>query len=133
MSELSVRSIDAPDETIRMVDKGRVDVVKLGGTAVNRLTLDPGWTWRQHEQPLFGTDICELEHVGFCVAGRVKIVMTDGDEQEIAPGAAFYIPPGHDAWVVGDEPFVAYLFGPLVPEEKQVAPTRTERAEATIH
>ncbi|MHB8873364.1 MAG: cupin domain-containing protein, partial [Myxococcaceae bacterium] len=112
MSEIAVKKLSSPDQTVKMVDKGKFERVNMGGMSVSKLTLEPGWTWREHEQPLSGTKTCEVEHLGYCSAGRVKVVMTDGAEREIGPGDAFYISPGHDAWVVGQETFVAILLGP---------------------
>jgi quercetin dioxygenase-like cupin family protein len=78
----------------------------LGEITVGRGVLEPGWRWSEHVQPLAGTDSCEASHTGYVLSGRMRVAMADGVEGEAGPGFAFVIPPGHDAWVVGDEPCV---------------------------
>ncbi len=109
--KLEIRRFDSPDET-RTFEKGRVDLVKIGGITVGRASYEPGWKWSEHVRPIVGTESCEVEHVGLVLAGRVKVVMNDGTEFEIGTGDLFAIPPGHDSWVVGDEPYVSiHLLG----------------------
>lgn len=109
--KLEIRRFDSPDET-RTFEKGRLDLVKIGGITVGRASYDPGWKWSDHVRPVAGTATCEVEHVGLVLAGRAKVVMKDGKEFQIGPGDLFAIPPGHDSWVVGDEPYVSiHLLG----------------------
>ena len=75
-----------------------------------RFTFQPGWRWSECVKPVAGTDSCQVCHVGAIVAGRLRVVHNDGTEGEVAPGDAYVIEPGHDAWVVGDEPFVGIEF-----------------------
>jgi hypothetical protein len=104
------KSFDSPDET-RKPDKTTVDVVDLGdGVKAARMTLEPGWRWSDCIKPIVGTDSCQVRHVGTVVAGRIHVVHDDGTETEAGPGDAYRIEPGHDAWIVGDEPFVAFEF-----------------------
>jgi mannose-6-phosphate isomerase-like protein (cupin superfamily) len=103
------RDFDSPDET-RTPDKTQVDVVRMGSTAAARLTLEPGWRWSECVKPVAGTESCQLRHVGVVHAGRMTVRHEDGTELEIGAGDAFEIPPGHDAWVVGDEQVVVYDF-----------------------
>jgi quercetin dioxygenase-like cupin family protein len=103
---LVAKSLDEPDETRPLADKGRVDVVVLGGVTVGRGVLEPGWRWSEHVRPLAGTESCQASHTGYVLSGRMSVAMDDGGEGEAGPGCAFVIPPGHDAWVVGDEPCV---------------------------
>lgn len=100
---------DAPDET-RTPEKTRVDVVRTGGTAAARLAFEPGWKWSECVKPVAGTDSCGLRHVGVVQSGRLAVRHDDGTEVELGPGSAYVIEPGHDAWVVGDERFVAFEF-----------------------
>ncbi|WP_354644375.1 cupin domain-containing protein [Kitasatospora camelliae] len=101
------KSFDDPEETRPFVGgKGQVELVELGSTAVGRGTFNPGWKWSEHVKPLAGTDSCQSAHVGYCLSGRMVIRMDDGTETEVGPGDALEIPPGHDAWVIGDEPCV---------------------------
>jgi quercetin dioxygenase-like cupin family protein len=101
-----VKSHDTPDET-RTPDKTRVDVVRLEGFSIGRFTFEPGWRWSECIKPVVGTDSCQVSHVGYAVSGQATIRLEDGTEQTIMAGQSYTIPPGHDAWVEGDEPFVA--------------------------
>jgi mannose-6-phosphate isomerase-like protein (cupin superfamily) len=109
MAKLDGRSLDSPSET-RTFDKGRFDVVKLEGATVGRATFEPGWRWSECVKPIAGTDSCQSHHVGYAISGRIKVVMDEGTETEVGPGDAYVIPPGHDAWVVGNEQFVGLEF-----------------------
>ena len=109
MGGLSSKSFDDADDT-RTPDKTRVDVVRLSGATVARLTFQPGWRWSECVKPVAKTASCQARHVGVLVSGRLHVVHEDGTAAEVAPGAAYVIEPGHDAWVVGDEPAVAFEF-----------------------
>ena len=102
-------TFSAPDET-RKPDKTQVDVVKMGANTAARLTLEPGWKWSECIKPIAGTDSCQVRHVGVVQSGRMHMIHDDGSEGEIGPGEAYVIEPGHDAWVVGDEPMVGFEF-----------------------
>jgi hypothetical protein len=108
-------SFDSPDET-RTPEKTKIDIVRLGDTTVGRVTFQPGWKWSECIKPVAGTDSCQARHVGTVASGRLHVVHEDGTEAEAGPGAAYVIEPGHEAWVVGDDPFVAFEF-----ESKTVA------------
>jgi mannose-6-phosphate isomerase-like protein (cupin superfamily) len=99
------QSLDSPDET-RTFDQGELQTVTLGDFKVARAVLQPGWKWSEHVKPIAQTNSCQVHHTGYVVSGRMKVVMDDGSETEIGPGDAYVISPGHDAWVIGDEPFV---------------------------
>ena len=99
-------SFDRPD-SVRRFDHGRVDIVSLGESSIGRQVLDPGWKWSLHVKPLARTEWCEFHHFGLVVAGRMHIEMSDGTVMEVGPNAVYEIPPGHDAWVAGDEPWIA--------------------------
>jgi hypothetical protein len=110
MPGITAKSFDTPDET-RTPDKTKVEVVDLGGgTMAARMTAQPGWRWSECIKPIVGGDRCQMRHVGTVVAGTLHIVHDDGSEGDAVPGTAYVIEPGHDAWVVGDEAFVAYEF-----------------------
>lgn len=106
---IQMGNFDSPDET-RAPEKTKVEVLKLGDTTVGRATFQPGWRWSECIKPVVGTESCQARHVGTVVSGRLHIVHEDGTEGEPGPGDAYVIEPGHDAWVVGDEPFVAFEF-----------------------
>ncbi len=105
MAGMEAKDLNSPDET-RPFPKGKLEVVNLGGVTIGRGTLEPGWKWSESVKPIAGTDSCQAPHTGYVVSGRMKVVMDDGQEAECGPGTAVVIAPGHDAWIVGDEPCV---------------------------
>ena len=105
VTKLEVRSYNSPDE-VRTPDKTRVEVVRVEGFTLGRFNFAPGWRWSECVKPVVKTDSCQASHVGYAVAGTIIVRMQDGTEQTIVAGDAYTIPPGHDAWVVGDETFV---------------------------
>lgn len=107
MSGLLVKHFDSPEET-RPFEQGmgQLDLVNIDAGPVGRAVFQPGWHWAEHVKPLAQTDSCQVAHKGYCVSGHMKIVMNDGQEEEIGPGDFMIAEPGHDAWVVGDEPCV---------------------------
>src|SRR6266550_8710909 len=107
MAGIAKKSFDSPDET-RTPDKTRLDVVDLGTAKAARMTAQPGWRWSECIKPVAKTDSCQSRHVGTVVSGQLGIKHNDGTEIEIGPGDAYVIEPGHDAWVVGDQPFTAF-------------------------
>jgi mannose-6-phosphate isomerase-like protein (cupin superfamily) len=116
MAGVEVRRFDAPDET-RTPDKTKVDVVRMGGTSVARMTFEPGWRWSECVKPVAGTDSCQARHVGVLQSGQMRVLHEDGTEQDVSPGEAYVIEPGHDAWNVGDEPIVGFEFEQKTAEE----------------
>ena len=109
MAQTQKKNLSKPDET-RSFPRGKMEVVKLDGTVFAKATFEPGWRWSEHVKPIAGTPTCQVNHVGFVVSGRMRIVMDAGGEVELGPGDFFVCPPGHDAWTVGDEACVAYDF-----------------------
>ena len=107
--KLELKRFDAPDET-RPFERGRFEVVRIGGVTLGRASYEPGWRWSEHVGRAAGERSCQVEHVGLVVAGRAKVLMDDGREIEMGPGDLFAVPPGHDSWVVGDEPYVSLHF-----------------------
>jgi len=105
VSKLEAKSHDTPDE-LRSPQKTRVEVVRLKDFTLGRFKFEPGWRWSECIKPVVKTDSCQVAHVGYCVSGRARIRLNDGSETEIQPGMSYTIPPGHDAWVEGSEPFV---------------------------
>ncbi len=105
VTHFEVKSHDSPDE-VRSPAKTRVEVVRLEGFTIGRFTFEPGWRWSECIKPVVNTDACQLSHVGYAVSGRLTVRLQDGTEQTIRAGQSYTIPPGHDAWVEGDEPFV---------------------------
>jgi quercetin dioxygenase-like cupin family protein len=110
--EVSVilKRFESPDET-RILEKGRFDIVRIGGMTIGRATYEPGWKWSQHVGPGVGATRCHVEHVGLVLSGTATAAFADGKVFELRAGQLFYIPPiPHDSWVVGDEPYVSLHF-----------------------
>jgi quercetin dioxygenase-like cupin family protein len=105
VSKLETKSHDQPDE-VRAPDKTRVEVVKLQGYTMGRFIFEPGWRWSECVKPVAKTESCQAAHVGYAVSGSITVRMNDGSESTIKPGMSYTIPPGHDAWVEGNEAFV---------------------------
>ena len=105
MSEkLERKPLSNPDETRPFKDnKGMAEIVTVGNITLGRGTFEPGWIWSEHVKPVAGTDSCQAAHTGYVLQGRMVVKMDDGSEEEFGPGDAFYMPSGHDAWIVGDE------------------------------
>jgi len=103
---LERKNFDSPDETRRPFEKGKIEVLALGALVFSRETLEPGWRWSEHVKPTVGTESCQKYHVKYILAGRQRVVMEDGTELVLEPGDLAVMPPGHDAWVEGDEPNV---------------------------
>lgn len=107
MPGLIRKSVDSPEETQTFEGgTGQLQLVNLGGVAVWRCTFLPGWRWSQHIGAIAKSDSCQATHTGNFISGRLKVVMDDGEEMDYGPGDFAVIAPGHDAWVVGDEPCV---------------------------
>lgn len=109
MPRMSVKRFESADEE-RRFDKGRAEILRLGERTVGRAHFEPGWKWSECVKPMAGTASCEAPHLGFVVSGRMHVRMDDGEEGEAGPGDVLMIPPGHDAWVVGDETCVVLDF-----------------------
>jgi hypothetical protein len=110
--QIILKRFDAPDE-VRVFDKGKFEVIRLGGMTIGRATYQPGWRWSADIGPRVGATRCNVEHVGMVLAGCATAAIEDGTIYELRPGTVFYIPPGppgHDSWVVGDEPYVSLHF-----------------------
>lgn len=105
VSKFEVKSHDKADE-VRTPDKTRVEVVRLDGFTLGRFILQPGWRWSECIKPVVKTDSCQNSHVGYAVSGHLTVVAKDGAKKRIGPGESYTIPPGHDAWVEGNERFV---------------------------
>lgn len=100
------KNFDSPDDVTRF-ENGRTDLLHLETGTVGRIVLQPGWKWSDNVKPIVKTDLCQLRHVGVTLSGRLRARMASGEELEVGPGDVSVLEPGHDAWVVGDEPYVA--------------------------
>jgi hypothetical protein len=103
--QMQKKSFLVPDET-RSFENGKVELVTVGEITFGRATLEPGWKWSSCVKPIAKTDSCQAPHTQYHISGRLHVVMDDGSEMEFGPGDISSIPPGHDAWVIGNEPAV---------------------------
>ena len=132
MATVEVKSFGAPDE-VRTFEKGRVELVKIGGVAIGRGIFEPGWKWSTHVKPIAKTTSCEAPHFQYQISGTMKVVMDDGTTHECKAGDVSLLPSGHDAWVVGNEPVVVVDFQGMADYAKpapQPASTRGQKVTA---
>ncbi len=122
--EIRSRNLDKNPDEVRKFTHGRVELASLGEVAIGRITLEPGWKWSNDVKQIVNTNSCELPHTQYAISGRLRVRMDDGTEQEFGPGDAMYVPPGHDAWVVGNEPFIAVDFTGMKEYAAQTAPKK---------
>jgi quercetin dioxygenase-like cupin family protein len=109
MYEVILKRFAQPDE-VRTFEKGKFELIRIGGMTIGRATYEPGWKWSEHVGKASGATSCAVEHVGMVVSGCATAAMDDGRVIEMKAGDIFYIAPGHDSWVVGDEPYVSLHF-----------------------
>lgn len=110
--EVVLKRFEQPDE-VQAFEKGKFEVVHIGGLTIGRATYEPGWRWSLHVAPQTGAPRCDVEHVGLVLSGCATAAMEDGRVYELRAGTLFYVPPGppgHDSWVVGDAPYVSLHF-----------------------
>ncbi len=116
--KMEKKNLSKPDEK-RTFEKGQVELVTIGGITFGRATFQPGWKWSSHVKPTVKTESCEAPHLQYHVAGRLHVVMDDGSEAEFGPGDVSLIPPGHDGWVVGNDPVVVIDISGMIDYAKQ--------------
>ncbi len=110
MSRIERKNIDnSPDDT-RTFDKGKIQIATVGKETIGRFVMEPGWKWSTSVKPVVKTESCQQTHTGYIISGRMRVRMNDGAESEIGPGEVVLVPPGHDAWVVGNEPCIGIDF-----------------------
>jgi mannose-6-phosphate isomerase-like protein (cupin superfamily) len=109
MLDVILKRFENPDET-RTFPKGKFELVRIGGMSIGRATYAPGWRWSADVGAATGAKMCEVEHVGMVISGCSTAAMADGRVIEMRAGDVFYVPPGHDSWVVGDEPYISLHF-----------------------
>lgn len=108
--DVILKTFEDPDE-VREFEKGRFELVEIGGLTIGRATYEPGWKWSVHVSPLAGTDLCSVEHVGMVLSGSAAAAFDDGRVVEMSAGQLFHIlPEPHDSWVIGDDAYVSLHF-----------------------
>ena len=111
MLDVILKRFEQPDE-LRQFEKGKFELIHIAGMTIGRATYSPGWKWSEHVGRSIGKKSCDVEHVGIVLSGRATAAMDDGKVIEMKAGDVFYIAPGHDSWVVGNEPYVSlHLMG----------------------
>jgi hypothetical protein len=118
MVKMQKKSLKNPEET-RNFPKGKVELAKLEGATFGLGTFEPGWKWSECVKPLVKTESCQASHTGYHVSGILHVRMDDGTEEEFGPGDIGVVPPGHDAWTVGNEPVVMLDITGMVDYAKQ--------------
>ena len=109
MTKMEGKSLNNPDE-VRTFDKGKLELINIGGRMVGRATFQPGWRWSQSVKPLVNTKSCEAPHFQYHISGTIRVRTDDGAEKDFKAGDVSLLESGHDAWVVGDEPVVVVDF-----------------------
>jgi quercetin dioxygenase-like cupin family protein len=104
--DLTLVNLGSPSET-RTFEKGRFETYVIGPMTLGRATYEPGWRWSEHVGAASGESSCQVEHVGLVLEGQAAVRMDDGTERVMRAGDFFHVPPGHDSWVVGEEPYVS--------------------------
>lgn len=99
---------------VRTFPKGKVEIVHVGGTVIGLATFEPGWKWSESVKPIANTKSCQAPHFAYQISGTLMVRLDDGTEIKVKPGDVSLLPPGHDAWVVGDQPVVTVDFQGMV-------------------
>ena len=118
MEKAELKSFSNPDE-VRTFPKGKLELIKIGGSTIGRATFEPGWRWADSVQPLVKTKSCEAPHFQYHVAGTLMVVMDDGTQLECKAGDVSLLPTGHDAWVVGNESVIVVDFQGMIDYAKE--------------
>src|ERR1700685_2928820 len=107
--ETVLKRFEEPDE-VRTFEKGKFELVRIGAMTIGRATYEPGWRWSIDVGAALGQASCQVEHTGMVVSGSCTAAMNSGIVYTMRAGDLFYIAPGHDSWVVGNEPYVSLHF-----------------------
>ena len=102
VAKVERKSFNSPDE-LRVFEKGRLELVTVEGVSIGRAVFEPGWKWSTCVAPIAKTNTCQAAHFGYQISGTLVTRMDDGTETKSRAGDVMVIPPGHDAWVEGNE------------------------------
>jgi class 3 adenylate cyclase len=131
LARLQRKDMAKPDEVRPFPGGSRVEIFQLEDVVVGRTVWQPGWRWSEVVKTIAGTELCEYHHMGYSISGTFRVAMPDGTEMEIPPNHVYEIPAGHDAWVVGDEPWIAIDWAGMRSFARPMA-GRGERIVATL-
>jgi mannose-6-phosphate isomerase-like protein (cupin superfamily) len=110
MAKMLKKNLDTSPDEVRKFENGKIELANLGDVTIGRAVLEPGWSWEKCVKPIVKTESCQAPHTQYIISGRAKVVMDDGAEEEFSSGDVAVIPPGHNAWVVGNEALVVIDF-----------------------
>ena len=123
MNTMQVKSLNKPEE-VRTFDKGKVELVEAHGAMIGRAVFQPGWKWSESVKPIAKTKSCEAPHFQYHISGTLHVKMDNGTEMDLKAGDIAYLPSGHDAWVVGNEPVVVVDFQGMLDYAKEQSKKR---------
>jgi ethanolamine utilization protein EutQ (cupin superfamily) len=109
-TKMEKKSLDSLADETRSFEKGKIDLANLGDITIGRGSFEPGWSWEKCIKPIVKTNSCQVRHTMYIISGKMKVVMDDGTESENGPGDVAVVPPGHNAWVIGDKSCVSIDF-----------------------
>ena len=129
---VEAKTFDAPDETVTY-ERGHVKIVTVGSITIGYEVAEPGWRWSEHVKPIVGTEWCEFHHAVFQISGHMRILTRDGETHDVFAGQVVDVGPGHDAWVVGDEPVTSIDLQGVVGWAKPPEPGERRPDDARVH
>jgi hypothetical protein len=107
--DMELKNFNNADE-VRNLPKTTIEVVNFGDVTLMRATFQPGWKWSECVKPTVGTNSCQAPHINYIISGCMMVEMDNGTKKEMKQGDVAIIPPGHDAWIIGNEPCIAIDF-----------------------
>lgn len=109
MATIELKNFTLADE-IRELPKTKIEILNFRDISIMRAVFQPDWRWSECVKPAVETKSCEVPHIMYVVSGKMAVAMDDGAQKEMGQGDVAVIPPGHDAWVIGNEPCVVIDF-----------------------
>jgi len=109
MLDVILKRFETPDET-RVFPRGRFALIRIGSMTIGHAAYEPGWCWSVDVGAALGQTSCQVEHTGLVLSGSCTAAMDTGVVHIMKAGDLFYIAPGHDSWVVGNEPYISLHF-----------------------
>jgi class 3 adenylate cyclase len=131
MPRLQAKSFATPDD-VHATPNVRYETINLDEVFVGHCRFEPGWRWSTDFASQLGLDSCPIRHLGYSISGSSRVVMDDGETLDIGPGMVFDVPPGHDQWVIGDEPWVVIEWGASGRALREALNESTDRSLATV-